>query len=72
MRLFHWNSKGADFLVVAESEQSARETIKSNVLAWRFQNPERFDAVLKDLENPPYYVADPGHVVAIDSLTREV
>jgi hypothetical protein len=80
MKLFHWKSQGIDFLVVAGFEQSARAAIKTNVLAWRWQNPARFDmdvgpwntqdAVLKDIEGPPYYVADPAHVITIDSLAR--
>ena len=70
MKLFHWKSQSIDLLVAAESEQAARETIRTDVLAWRWQNPERFFAVLKDIESPPYYVADPGHVITVDSLAR--
>jgi hypothetical protein len=70
MRLFHWNSQGIDFLVAAESEEAARESIKSNVASWRWQDPERFDAVLKDLESPPYHIAEVGQVVTIDFLTQ--
>ena len=72
MKLFHWKSQGIDFLVVSISEEAARDTMKFEVAFWRWQNPERFDAVLKDLYSPPYYVADSGHVIAIDSLARRV
>ena len=70
MKLFHWKSQDMDFLVLAGSEQSARAAIKTDVLAWRWQNPARFDAVLKDIEGPPYYVAAPASVITIDSLAR--
>jgi anti-anti-sigma regulatory factor len=70
MKLFHWKSQGIDFLVVSISEESARAMIKFEVGGWRWQNPARFDAVLKDLESPPYFVVDSGHVITIDSLAR--
>lgn len=70
MKLFHWESQDIDFLVVSSSEEIARDAIKHDVLAWRWQNPTRFDAVLKDIEGPPYYVAAPAHIITIDSLAR--
>ena len=70
MKLFHWKSQGIDFLVFSTSEEFCRSVIELDVASWRWQNPERFDAVLKDIEGPPYYVADPGHVITIDSLDR--
>jgi len=70
MKLFHWKSQGIDLFVISISEEAARGTIKFEVGGWRWQNPARFDAVLKDLDDSPYYVADSGHVIAVDSLQR--
>lgn len=67
LRLYHWKSQGSDLLIMSVNEEAARATIMQNVKEWRWQNPERFDKVLKDLESPPRYVADRGHVIAIDS-----
>jgi hypothetical protein len=67
MKLFHWKTQGIDFLLMAKSEDEARAKLVTNINEWRWQNPERFDAVLTDVKKPPLFVAEPLYVIAIDS-----
>ena len=70
MKLYHWKSQGIDLLIVADSDVSARRSLVAAVDKWRGQDPGRFDKVLNDLVLPPYFVADPGYPITIDSLER--
>jgi hypothetical protein len=67
MKLYHWKSQGIDFLLMARDEDQARSVLLENIGQWRWQNPERFDAVLADVKNPPLFTANPLHVISIDS-----
>ena len=67
MKLFHWKSQQVELFVMAESESEARSFLVESVNSWRWQNPARFDAILADLDGSPYFIAEPGHVVTIDT-----
>ena len=70
MKIFHWRSHGIDLLVCTDSEDMARGYIITQVKSWRWQDPEKFDAVLADLQGPPLFVADAGHVITIEAQPR--
>lgn len=70
MKLFHWKSQRIDFLVMAKDQSEARNILLNNVRSCYWQNPDRFDLVLRDLSLPAYFVADAGHVIAIDSEVK--
>jgi hypothetical protein len=65
-KLFHWKSQGVDIFIMSGSEASARTQLISDFTGWRWQNPKRFDAVLVDLQHPPYFVANANHTITID------
>lgn len=67
MKLYHWKAAGYDFLVMAESEQAARECLLPQVFALSTIDPKRAELAMADIEKLPYFVAGSGHVIAVDS-----
>lgn len=68
MNLFHWRGAGIDLLIMAGSEEAAREKAIADAKAWRWQNPERFDLLIATLEGAPRFVAGELHTITIDLL----
>lgn len=72
MKLYHWEAEGVHLMVVATDEGAARTAMVDSIREWRWQNPERFDAIVDVIQNQaPRYVADPGHVITIDLRDKQ-
>lgn len=68
MKLYHWNAQGIAFLVLSTSEEDARSACLQNAQALKWIDQPRYVAIVRELDLPPFFVADAGHVIAIDSV----
>jgi hypothetical protein len=67
MNLFHWKAEGIDLLIMAETEEAARVSAIADIKAWRWQDPERMDALEAAVSGQPRFIAEPLHTITIDS-----
>jgi hypothetical protein len=69
--LYHWQARGLEMFVAAESVDAARRAVIAKLKAYAWQQPARYELALADLTAAPqpFTEAYDGQVVLLDCGT---